>query len=55
MAQLLVSWLLIIGGWLFVHRATLSRERRKEKREEINNTIQEIRAIENIAIDFHNL
>ncbi|MFZ2884630.1 hypothetical protein [Nitrosomonas europaea] len=54
MAQLLVSWLLIIGGWLFVHRATLSRERRKEKREEINNTIQEIRAIENIAIDFHN-
>ncbi len=53
-AQLPVSWLLIIGGWLFVHRTTLSRERRKEKREEINNTIQEIRAIESIAIDFHN-
>lgn len=52
-AQLLVSWLLIIGGWFFVHKATLSRERRKEKRETIDRVLEEIRSIESIAIDFH--
>lgn len=52
-AQLLVSWALIIGGWFFVHKAALSRERRKEKREVIDRVLEEIRAIESIAIDFH--
>jgi len=54
LAKLLTSWALIIGGWYIVHRAALSRERRKEKREEIDKIIEEIRAIESIAIDFHN-
>lgn len=52
--QFLVSWLLIIGGWYAVHKAALSRERRKEKREEIDKIIEEIRVIESMAIDFHN-
>ncbi|SCZ86434.1 conserved hypothetical protein [Nitrosomonas mobilis] len=50
----LFSGVLIIGGWFVVHKATLSRERRKEKREIINNVLEEIRAIESIAVDFHN-
>ena len=29
----LVTWILVFVGWFAVHKATLSRERRKEKRE----------------------
>ncbi|WP_396956623.1 hypothetical protein [Nitrosomonas sp.] len=52
--KLTTPWLLVIGGWYVIHRTTLIRERRKEKREEIDRVLEEIRAIESIAIDFHN-
>ena len=48
-----VTWLLVSAGWLVVHQATLSRERRREKREESLKFCAELRSIENLAIDFH--
>jgi hypothetical protein len=36
-----------------VYAAALSRERRKEKRDAVSCTIDEIKAIENMAVKFH--
>lgn len=47
-----ITWLLIILGWLFVHIATLQRERRKERRDTAFKIIEEIREIEAKAIKF---
>lgn len=48
-----VTWVLLFFGWLVVHRATLTRERRKEKRETANFAVNELREIENEAFGFH--
>ena len=49
----LVTWVLAFGGWFAVHKATLSRERRKEKREAAKEICATLRVIERNAIDFH--
>jgi len=49
----LVTWGLAFGGWFAVHQATLSRERRKEKREAAKDTCVSLRTIERSALDFH--
>jgi len=49
----LVTWVLAFGGWYAVHKATLSRERRKEKREAASQVCIDLRAVERLAIDFH--
>lgn len=48
-----VTWILVFGGWFFVHKATLRRERRKEKREAAKQVCGELRLVERSAIDFH--
>jgi p-aminobenzoyl-glutamate transporter AbgT len=48
-----VTWVLLFFGWLVVHRATLARERRKEKRETANCAVNELREIEKEAFEFH--
>ena len=48
-----VTWGMVLVGWISVHRATLSRERRKEKREAVTRIIEEIKAVEDLAIRFH--
>ena len=49
----IVTWLLIVSGWAFVHHATLIRERRKEKREISVQIRKDIADLQSIAIDFH--
>lgn len=49
----LVTWVLVFVGWFVIHKATLSRERRKEKREASRQFCIELRAAERLAIDFH--
>lgn len=49
----IVTWLLVLAGWSAVHLIELSHERRKEKREAVTRTINEIKEIENDAISFH--
>lgn len=48
-----VTWTLVFGGWFVVHQATLSRERRKEKREAARQICIDLRLAERLAIDFH--
>lgn len=43
-----ITWALILGGWYAVHRATLARERRKERRELAGKAIE---ALESLAIE----
>jgi hypothetical protein len=49
----IITWALVFGGWWVVHKATLSRERRKEKRETAHQICIDLRAVECLAIDFH--
>lgn len=49
----IVTWGLIVLGWFIVHRATLSREHRKEKRDSVSCIIEEIKAVEKLAVEFH--
>lgn len=49
----LVTWVLVFVGWFAVHKTTLSRERRKEKREVAWQICIEFRTTERSAIDFH--
>lgn len=48
-----ITWVLVFAGWVFVHQATLSRERRREKRESALSICACIRELEAAAIDFH--
>lgn len=48
-----VTWGMVLVGWFVVHYATLSRERRKEKRDTCSRIIDEIKTIENLAVTFH--
>lgn len=49
----IVTWAMVFGGWFFVHTTTLSRERRKEKREVAHKICSELRSLECQALDFH--
>ncbi len=48
----LITWILVIVGWLFVHGATISREKNKEDREASRKIIEEIKIVEKLSIDF---
>jgi len=48
-----VTWLLVFFGWVAVHRATLIRDRRKEKREVSMKICTDIAELQSAAIDFH--
>lgn len=48
-----VTWLLVFIGWAVVHRATLIRDRRKEKREISMQICTDIAELQSAAIDFH--
>ncbi len=48
-----VTWGVVVAGWVVVHRATLSRERRKEQREAVRQIVEEIKVIEATAFEFH--
>lgn len=48
----IITWLLVIIGWFVVHTATVRREDLKEKRDTTLRIIQEIREVEDIAIEF---
>jgi hypothetical protein len=48
-----VTWVLVLLGWWFVHKATLSRERRKEKRELSANICSKLLDLQEAAISFH--
>lgn len=48
-----ITWGIVLIGWITVHCSTLSRERRKEKRDSVSRIIEEIKAIEILAVTFH--
>lgn len=48
-----VTWVLVCAGWYFVHKTTLTRERRKEKREIAIKFCKDILDLQSTAIDFH--
>lgn len=47
------TWLLVLIGWVAVHRATLSRERRKERREACGKLVERLIELESSARAFH--
>ena len=49
----IVTWLLVLFGWAVVHRATLIRDRRKEKREFSVAICAALVELQSAAIDFH--
>lgn len=51
--ELLLTFGLVILGWWIVHNATLTRERRKEKRELASKICKEIWDLQEAAVDFH--
>lgn len=48
-----ITWLLVLTGWIVVHIATLNRDRRKEKREISMQICMDIAELQSAAIDFH--
>lgn len=48
-----VTWLSVAAGWYMVHRATLSRERRKEKRDAAKQFVSDLQELEKSARGFH--
>lgn len=48
----IITWLLIITGWYTVHKATMSRERLKENRDATLRTIEEVRRVEEVSVEF---
>lgn len=49
----IVTWLVVAVGWFVVHSASLSRERRGEKRDEAKSVVTDLRGLEKEASDFH--
>jgi hypothetical protein len=49
----IVTWILVIIGWIVVHYLTLTRDRRKEKRELAKITVANLINLEKEAVDFH--
>lgn len=47
------TWVLVLLGWGAVHVLSLSRERRKERRETATRLVQELLEIEQDAVAFH--
>lgn len=48
-----VTWVVVIAGWYTVHRATLSRERRREKRDAAKQLVADLHELEKSAREFH--
>ncbi|MBK7022532.1 MAG: hypothetical protein IPH41_03145 [Sulfuritalea sp.] len=48
-----VTWLVVAAGWYTVHRATLSRERRREKRDAAKQLASDLHELEKSAREFH--
>lgn len=48
-----VTWIVVVAGWFIVHRATLSRERRREKRDSARQLITDLHELEKSAREFH--
>jgi len=48
-----ITWLTVFGGWFVVHRASLYRERRKEKRDSARILLEDLACLERKAIAFH--
>lgn len=48
-----VTWFIVAAGWYTVHRATLSRERRKEKRDAAKQLVSDLQELEKSARAFH--
>jgi hypothetical protein len=48
-----ITWLIVIAGWVIVHRTTLSRERRREKRDTAKQFLSDLYALEKSAHQFH--
>lgn len=51
----LITWLLIVAGWVIVHYLTLTRERQKEIRDLKSKLVEHIFEIEKRSIAFHQL
>ncbi|MCX7176016.1 MAG: hypothetical protein NT159_19250 [Proteobacteria bacterium] len=49
----LITWLLIVAGWVIVHYLTLTRERQKEIRDLKSKIVEHILEIEKRSIAFH--
>jgi hypothetical protein len=48
-----VTWGMVVVGWLLVHLATLNRDRRKERRDVAKAVVEEITDLEKSAREFH--
>lgn len=48
-----VTWTLVVIGWFVVHKTTIQREQRRERRDVVNRAVQELLDIEHIAASFH--
>lgn len=53
LATQIITWGLIVVGWVTVHYLTLTRERQKEIRELKSKLVERILAIEQSSISFH--
>lgn len=49
----IITWMLIVVGWVMVHYLTLTRERQKEVRELKSKLVEQILEVENRSISFH--
>ena len=49
----IITWVLIIVGWVTVHSLTLTRERQKEIRELKSKLVKQILDVETRSISFH--
>lgn len=49
----IITWMLIVAGWMTVHYLTLTRERQKEIRELKSKLVERILEIECRSISFH--
>lgn len=49
----LVTWVVVATGWFIVHRATLARERRREKRDSAKQLVSDLHDLEKSAREFH--
>lgn len=47
----LITWMLVVGGWLYTHRRSLARDRRKEDFERIKDLTQRIEKLERLAVE----
>jgi hypothetical protein len=48
-----ITWLIVGAGWVIVHCATLSRERRRENREAVLKVTAYLQELEKDAAEFH--